>query len=214
MPLKPPRYGVPETVVRQLARRRWTRRTVITTLIVVALSALLDRLGSFRYRGDDWKNFDRQTIVVTHVVDGDTVTARRTPESPEGTIRLLGIDAPEAHPTATHWSAEAKQRLRELAGGRSLSVRLDTTQTRDRYRRLLAYLYAGDADNLNLALVREGHAYAHREYHHSMRRQFEQAEDEARAKGVGLWAEVQEEQMPAWRRRWLAEIRSRRQQDP
>ena len=77
-----------------------------------------------------------------------------------------------------------------------MTVRLDATQTRDKYRRLLAYLYLDDTENVNLALVRDGHAYAHRMYPHAQRRQFEQAEDEARGKGRGLWAEVTEPQMP------------------
>ena len=34
------------------------------SLILLALSALLDRFGVFRYRGDDWGNFDRQEAVV------------------------------------------------------------------------------------------------------------------------------------------------------
>jgi endonuclease YncB( thermonuclease family) len=215
MPLRPPRYAVSESVGRQLARRRWTRRILLFAVIALALSAVLDRLGVFRFRGDDWSNFDRQIVVVTSVIDGDTVRVKRSTDSPEETVRLVGIDAPEAHPPPpAHWSGESTQRLRELAQGKSLTVRLDTTQTRDRYRRLLAYLYANDAENLNLTLVRDGHAYAHRDYPHSMRRQFEQAEDEARAKSRGLWADLNEDQMPQWRRRWLAELRQRKQWDP
>ena len=30
-------------------------------LLVLPLSAVLDRFGLFRYAGDDWRNFDRQT---------------------------------------------------------------------------------------------------------------------------------------------------------
>ena len=207
MRLRPPRYDVPDTVARQLRRRRWTRRGIFVTVLALALTTFLDRFGVFRYRGDDWGNFDRKEVIVTRVIDGDTLHVRRSPEAPENAVRLLGIDAPEY---GEHWSEQATAQLKHLAENRPITIRLDATQTRDRYGRLLAYLHTPDAENVNLALVRDGHAYAHRMFTHSLRRQFEQAEDDARGKGRGLWAEVTETRMPPWRQRWLEEIRSRR----
>ena len=209
------RYEIPDAVTRQLRRRRWTRRGVFGALLLLALSMLLDRFGAFRYRGDDWANFDRQDVVVARVVDGDTVRVRRNPLADEEAVRLLGVDAPEMRrddaPGPAHWGAESTAYLREAVQGRTVTLRLDSTQTRDKYGRLLAYLYLGDgAANVNLALVREGHAYAHRSFAHSLRRQFEQAEDEARGKSRGLWAGVTEPQMPVWRQRWLADRREKR----
>lgn len=213
MRLRRRRYQVPDTVKRQLRRRRLTRRSIFAALLLLALSTLLDRFGVFRYRGDDWGNFDRQDVIVARVVDGDTIRVRLTPAAAEEPVRLLGIDAPETRlegaPGAAHWGPQATAHLREMLADRTVTLRLDTTETRDKYGRLLAYLYVGDGQNVNLALVREGHAYAHRRFPHSLRRQFEQAEDEARGRGRGLWAGVKEPQMPAWRQRWLAERRER-----
>lgn len=212
-------HDIPDTVTRALRRRRWTRRGVFVALVLLALSTFLDRFGVFNYRGDDWGNYDRRPVVVTSVIDGDTLRVCRSPTADDEPVRLLGIDAPEMTPAdgragPDHWAAEASAYLqRALGGGGSgatVTLRLDSTQTRDKYRRLLAYAYVGDAENLNLAMVRDGHAYAHRMFPHSLRRQFEQAEDEARGKGRGLWADVKEPQMPAWRQRWLAERRARR----
>lgn len=211
MRLRRRRYEVPEPVARQLKRRRWTRRGIFSALLLLALSTLLDRVGLFRYRGDDWANFDRQAVVVTRVIDGDSVRIRLSPASPEVPVRLLGIDAPEmtiqGGTGPPHWGPESAAYLRGSIEGKTVTLRLDTTQTRDKYRRLLAYLYVGDAENVNLALVREGHAYTHRMFTHSLRRQFEQVEDEARGKSRGLWAGLREPQMPAWRQKWLAERR-------
>ena len=218
------RYEVSDTVSRALRRRRWTRRGVVAAVILVALSTLLDRFGVFNYRGDDWGDFDRKPVAVTAVVDGDTIRVRRSPLAADESVRLLGIDAPEMSSRdyggdrgggpPEHWGSQASDRLRQLVGRGNVTLRLDAPQTRDKYGRLLAYVYAGDVENVNLALVREGHVYAHRSFPHSLRRQFEQAEDEARAKQRGLWADVKEDQMPQWRRRWLAEVRSRKQWDP
>ena len=206
MRLRPPRYDVPETVARQLRRRRWTRRGIFVTLLLLALTTFLDRWGVFRYRGDDWGNFDRQEVVVTRVVDGDTLHVRRSAASAEETIRLLGIDAPEHD---AYWGPQAAAQLQQLTANRPLTVRLDTTETRDKYGRLLAYLHLADAEIVNLALIRDGHVYAHRSFTHALRRQFEQAEDDARGKGRGLWAMVTETQMPQWRQRWLEQRRQR-----
>lgn len=213
MRLRRRRYVVSDAVTRQLRRRRLTRRGVVVALVLLALSTLLDRFGVFRYRGDDWGNFDRQDAVVTHVVDGDTVRIRRSPAASEETVRLLGIDAPEMrHDDGSgpaHWGREATAYLRTLIDDKPVTVRLDATETRDKYQRLLAYLYVSDGENVNLALVRDGHAYAHRSFAHSLRRQFEQAEDDARGKDRGLWATVTEGEMPPWRQRWLADRRQR-----
>ena len=207
MRLRRPRNDVPAHVLRQLKRRRRTRRGVFLAVALLALTALLDRNGWFRYRGDDWAAYDKQAVTVTRVVDGDTIRVRRSSASEEDTVRLLGIDAPETADPPAHWGGEAAARLEALVEGKPVTLRLDATQTRDKYRRLLAYVHVGDAENVNLALVRDGHAYAHRMFPHPLRRQFEQAEDEARGKGRGLWADVEEPQMPPWRQGWLADRR-------
>lgn len=207
MRLRRPRYDVPDAVKRQLARRRWTRRVVIALLLIFGLVVTLDHRGCFRYRGDDWTAFDKQPFTVIKVIDGDTVEGQSSSGRHE-TVRLLGIDAPDA--PDRYWAEESKRALAERVESKSVILRLDSTQTRDTTGRLLAYLYPGDAGNLNLELVREGQAYAQRLEIHSAVRQFEQAEDEARGKRRGLWAEVRDDQQPAWRQRWLADRRARR----
>lgn len=209
------RHDVPEAILRQLIRRRWTRRSIFNALLLLTLSAVLDRTGCFRYRGDDWLTYDKHTVTVTRVVDGDTIHVRATLGAQEETVRLLGIDAPEiSHSTKeqpAHFGPEAAHRLETLIEGKPVTLRLDATQTRDKYHRLLAYVHAGEADNVNLSLVRDGYAYAHRIYPHSLQRQFEQAEDDARGKHRGLWEDVSEEQMPEWRQHWLSNRRGRRE---
>src|SRR4051812_3247557 len=127
MRLRRPRYDVPETVRRQLRRRRWTRRGVFSALFLLGLSVVVGRTGC--YRGDDWATFDKQAAVVAQVIDGDTVRIRIGPDSTEETVRLLGIDAPEvAHGATTqpaHWGPQSAAYLKELVGGKSVTLRLD-----------------------------------------------------------------------------------------
>jgi len=198
---------IPDAVRIQLRRRRRLRRWAFAGLLVLALSAVLDRFGLFRYAGDDWRNFDRQTFLVIRVADGDTLTVAPVTGGPETRVRLLGIDAAEMKSASgsggDYWAHEARHELMSRAKGRQVLLKLDQTETRDRYKRLLAYVYLDESDNLNLAMVRDGHVYADRRFPHGLRHAFEQAEAEARRKGRGLWKDVNMDRMPPWRREWL-----------
>jgi len=144
--------------------------------------------------------------VLNDVIDGDTVVVRDS-IGRETHVRLIGVDAPEMNyedeRPPDYWAERATKYLEHRAEGKTVIIRLETTQTRDKYDRLLAYLYATDTDNLNLDLVRDGQAYADRRFGHTLRSQFEAAESDARKKGTGLWTNVKTEQMPRWRQDWL-----------
>jgi micrococcal nuclease len=179
-------------------------------LLIVILGSLscFDHLRPESRPKDDWTTFDHQSFPVTHVVDGDTIHIRDS-DSHETIIRLLGIDAPEMHDPTTgkpaHWAENATRYLRARTEGKTVSLKLEPIETRDKYDRLLAYIYLGDSDCINMDLVRDGEAYADRRFKHSYRPQFEQAENEARTKKRGLWKDVTIDLMPPWRRVWLHE---------
>lgn len=192
----------------RLRRRRRYRQLTFAGLLLLGATAILDRVGLFRYPGDDWRAFDQKTFVVSHVADGDTITVRPPGGGAETRVRLLGVDAPELHSRdekgkADFWAQDARRYMVTRVEHKPVMLRLEQTETRDRYKRLLAYVYVNDSDNLNLDLVRNGQAYADRRFRHSMKGQFERAEREARKARRGLWKDVTESQMPPWRRDWL-----------
>ena len=95
---------------------------------------------------------------VTHVVDGDTIVVTLSDGRVE-TVRLLGIDTPETvdpdRPVGCY-GPEASAYTHARLGGRS--VRLETdSEERDRYGRLLAYVYL-DGERVNDELLRLGYA--------------------------------------------------------
>jgi len=127
---------------------------------------------------------------VVRVVDGDTVVVRLGRN--EEHVRLIGIDTPETvdpRRPAECFGKEASERTGSLlpAGTR---VRLERdAEGRDRYDRLLAYLYrAEDGAFVNLSMVADGFALA-KPYPPNTAHQaaFGAAEAEARRRGVGLW---------------------------
>lgn len=87
-------------------------------------------------------------VIITSVVDGDTVRVDDRDGRDLGRIRLLGINAPElAHDgiSAQCWAEQARARLAELTPiGATVHLVADPTQVdRDNYGRLLRYLLVG-----------------------------------------------------------------------
>jgi micrococcal nuclease len=93
----------------------------------------------------------RFDATVARVVDGDTVTL-----APGGRARLIGVDTPEVFGRSECFGREASAFANRKLAGRRVTVEVGT-EPRDRYGRLLVYLYAGGR-LFNDELVREGYA--------------------------------------------------------
>jgi micrococcal nuclease len=139
------------------------------------------------------------SATVTRVVDGDTVRVRIGGR--EEPVRLVGIDTPESVKPGTPvqcFALAASARTKALLP-KGTAVRLvRDVEERDRYGRLLAYVYrTRDELFVNLALVREGYAVVltvppnvvHAE-------EFVAAAREAREKGRGLWSRCDPDAIP------------------
>ncbi len=94
---------------------------------------------------------------VVRVVDGDTIYVQLADRVEK--IRYIGVNTPEIHHPIKGeepGGREAAQVNRGLVNGRRARLELDV-QTRDRYGRLLAYVWVGDT-MVNAELVRLGYA--------------------------------------------------------
>lgn len=124
---------------------------------------------------------------IQKVYDGDTVQALCGKESSK--VRLYCIDAPEL--AQQPWGPRSRAALRERLPRR---VRL-IAHERDRYGRIVGELFHG-SDNINLALVRQGHAAVYPAYCSEPR--FYRAEEQARQQKLGIWKTPGLHQKP-WR---------------
>jgi len=127
---------------------------------------------------------------VTRVVDGDTVVARLAGGARER-VRYIGIDTPESVKPDTPvqcFAEQASHRNAALVAGRAVLLRLDA-ERRDRYGRLLAYVYRrADGLFVNAALVRDGYAETLRIPPNTAHaRELSRLERSARERGAGLW---------------------------
>jgi micrococcal nuclease len=95
--------------------------------------------------------------VAIKVVDGDTIHVRVAERVEK--VRYIGVNTPEVHHPrlgAQPGGQEAWDLNRQLVGGRQVRLELDV-QERDRYGRLLAYVWVGET-MVNAELVRRGYA--------------------------------------------------------
>src|SRR5712691_4500035 len=94
-----------------------------------------------------------RTAKVERVTDGDTVRLVGL-----GRVRLIGVDTPEVFGGAQCYGREASAFVKRLLPpGRRVRYRVGI-QPRDRYGRLLAYVWLGDGRFLNLLLAEAGYA--------------------------------------------------------
>jgi len=126
------------------------------------------------------------TVLVVQAVDGDTIVL----EGGE-TVRYIGIDTPETvdpRRPVQCFGHEASEANKALVEGKRVRLVSDV-EDRDKYRRMLRYVYLADGTFVNLELARQGFAPAYT-YPPSIAHteEFRAAAREARAAKRGLWA--------------------------
>jgi micrococcal nuclease len=124
------------------------------------------------------------------VIDGDTIEVR-LPDGHAEVVRYIGVNAPEVqHPDkGEEPGGRAAKTLNEtLLRDKRLELVFDV-QDRDRYGRLLAYVYAS-GDHVNATLVERGYAAAASQPPNvCFRDRFRSLERQAREGRRGLWGE-------------------------
>jgi len=128
---------------------------------------------------------------VFKVTDGDTFTLL-TAEWYEYIIRLHGIDAPERD--QPH-GIEASRALTRSLDDRKVTVMIEDI---DDYGRLVGQVDL-EGNNINLAMVKGGHAWWYKQYAKS-NHALAEAEADARAADIGLWADINPVPPWIWRR--------------
>lgn len=164
-------------------------RRLLTILAFLALPAFADVTG-----------------MVVGVSDGDTVTVLDG-SNIQHKIRIQGIDAPEK---GQPFGQKAKERMSDLVYGKEVRVEGDK---RDRYGRSVAKVWVTPTDcpkcdktlDAGLAMLTVGLAWHYKKYekeqHPEDRGRYAFAEEEARAKRVGLWVDANPTPPWDWRRR-------------
>ena len=128
---------------------------------------------------------------VVKVTDGDTITILDANQT-QYKVRLYGIDTPEYKQP---YSRAATKILADLVAGEGVGVDVKDT---DRYGRTVGVVYRGNI-NVNLEMVKSGYAWWYKRYA-PLSDELRDAEQRARAKGLGHWADPNAIPPWEWRR--------------
>lgn len=128
---------------------------------------------------------------VIRVVDGDTLHVNIAGD--DETVRLVGVNSPETvdpRKPVECFGKQASDEAKKILTGAKVHVEIDPSQgERDKYGRLLAYIFLQDGTNFNQLMIAEGYAY---EYTYNVpykyQSAFKLAQENAKKDEKGLWA--------------------------
>lgn len=130
---------------------------------------------------------------VAKVDDGDTIVVQSAGGTE--TVRLIGIDTPEVkdpRKPVQCYAAEASDQTKRLLSGQAVRLEPDPIgDNRDKYHRLLRYVYLPNGTFINDQLVRQGYAFAYVVFPFTKLDQFKAAELAAHEQRLGLWSHCQ-----------------------
>jgi micrococcal nuclease len=133
---------------------------------------------------------------VSRFVDGDTIAVDMNGKTEK--VRFIGVDTPETHkpnaPVQCYGPAAAAF-TKHLIGQNKVRLESDPLSTdRDRYDRILRYVYLPDGTLVNERLIRDGYGFYYPYFPFSKSKQFATVQTTAQSEHRGLWANCQPHQ--------------------
>ena len=166
--------------------------SAILSVVVILVIIVLDRLNIIEVVNEDAyqqiQDIDDNLYEIIRVVDGDTIVINYNGK--EEKVRLIGDDTPESvHPDKdknTSYGKIASEYTKKMLEGKKVSLELDV-QERDKYGRILAYVYV-DGKMYNETLLENGYAKV-ATYPPNVKYVdiFKKLEKKAREENAGLW---------------------------
>jgi endonuclease YncB( thermonuclease family) len=160
---------------------------------LVLLAALFIAVG--QHFG--WFNQAQKTVVqnepglyhISRFVDGDTIVVSMNGK--DETLRFIGVDTPETHKPNTPvqcYGPAAAAFTKNTIGSQSVRLQADPeSSNRDRYNRLLRYIYLPDGTLLNKKIIQEGFGFYYPYFPFTKSNEFDDAQKQAQAANKGLW---------------------------
>jgi len=173
----------------RLRRKHWI--SIALTLLLGVPAAIAQMHGSFISIKNSALADQPGLYSINHFVDGDTISVDMNGTSE--TVRFIGVDTPETHkpntPVQCYGPAAAAytQNRIKSAGSRVRLVADSLSTNRDRYNRLLRYVYLSDGTNLDQELVAKGYAFAYVSFPFTRSDTFSAAQANAQKQALGLW---------------------------
>lgn len=127
---------------------------------------------------------------IARFVDGDTIDVNMN--GAVETVRMIGVDTPETHKPNTPvqcFGPQAAEFTKSLIGANKVRLQADPLDTnRDRYGRLLRYVYLPDGRLIENELISNGYGFAYTQFPFEKTTEFKAKEIVAKTAGKGLWS--------------------------
>lgn len=125
--------------------------------------------------------------------DGDTITVNMNGKNER--VRFIGVDTPETHDprkAVQCFGQVAANFTKQLIGTQKVRLEADElSSNRDRYDRILRYVYLPDNRLVNAEIIKQGYGFAYTSFPFTKSEEFVNYEDEARDNNRGLWKSCQ-----------------------
>lgn len=126
---------------------------------------------------------------VSRFVDGDTIVVNMGGATEK--IRFIGVDTPETHKPNTPvqcYGPAASTFTKNTIGNQRVRLESDSLSTnRDRYGRLLRYVYLPNGTLVNQQLIEQGYGFYYPYFPFTKSDVFSRTQNEAKAANKGLW---------------------------
>ncbi len=169
-------------------RKRLT--SLVFVLLLVGLSYAGQQFGWFDQPLQHVQQSNPGLYSVGRFVDGDTIVVNMNGK--DETIRMIGVDTPETHRPNTPvqcYGPAASAYTKNLIGTQKVRLEADpTNQNRDRYGRLLRYIYLPDGRLVEAELIKNGYGFAYTSFPFTKKDEFTRLQDDAKTATVGLWS--------------------------
>lgn len=173
---------------------RFSKRNLkLISLIIVIAFGLATKQGWLEHPLKTAQLSQPGLYNVIRTSDGDTIDVDMNGHTE--TIRFIGVDTPETHRPNSPvqcYGPEATTYTKALIGNNSVRLEADPEDTnRDRYGRLLRYVYLPDGTLLESKIISEGYGFAYTQFPFTKKDSFIASEMAAKLAGKGLWSSCQ-----------------------
>lgn len=176
-----------------MSYRRRSKISLLSLLLALAV-ILISQSNLLKNAGQTAQQNNPGLYSIDHFVDGDTIAVNMNGSAE--TVRFIGVDTPETHKPDTpvqcygpEAAAHTKDAISKFGKVRLEADPLDTN--RDRYGRLLRYVYLPDGTLLNEQLVKQGYGFAYLSFPFSKKQQFAADQAAAQTAKLGVWGACQ-----------------------
>lgn len=176
-----------------MSRHKQRRRRPFVGLLLFVLTLLIivgQQRSWFSTATQKVESAQPGLYAIDHFIDGDTIAVDMNGTVEE--VRFIGVDTPETHkphtPVQCYGPNAAAFTKSQIGSGRVRLASDPYSTNRDRYDRLLRYVYLPDGRLLNEELVQQGYGFYYPYFPYTKSAQFRQDEMQAQAAKRGLWS--------------------------